>query len=91
MLRILFPIQKSAFISGYLLPFISCMRELSLFLFIGPDTTTLTRYMFYLQDTGIAATTNAANLILVVVILLVNWGVNALTGASIDKGIGGGK
>lgn len=91
MLRILFPIQKSAFISGYLLPFISCMRELSLFLFIGPDTTTLTRYMFYLQDTGIAATTNAANLILVIVILLVNWGVNALTGASIDKGIGGGK
>lgn len=91
MTRILFPIQKSAFISGYLLPFISCMRELSLFVFIGPDTITLTRYMFYLQDTGVAATTNAANLILVVVILIVNWGINLLTGASIDKGIGGGK
>ena len=26
MLRILLPIQKSAFISGYLLPFVSCMR-----------------------------------------------------------------
>jgi iron(III) transport system permease protein len=89
MVRIVFPIQKSAFLSGYLLPFTSCMRELNLFIFIGSDTMLLTRFMYLLEDTGIAALENAANLILVVIILLVNWGVNVLTGASIDKSIGG--
>ena len=91
MTRIIFPIQKSAFISGYLLPFISCMRELSLFVFIGPDDIVLTRFMFFLNADGIPALENAANLLLVVIILLVNYLVNLLTGASIDKGIGGGK
>lgn len=89
MLRIVFPIQKSAFLSGYLLPFISCMRELNLFVFIGTSEMILTKFMFMLEDTGIAALENAANLILVVIILLVNWLVNLLTGASIDKGVGG--
>jgi iron(III) transport system permease protein len=89
MVRIVFPIQKSAFLSGYLLPFISCMRELNLFLFIGSNSIVLTRYMYFLEDTGIPALENAANLILVVIILVVNWLVNLLTGASIDKGVGG--
>lgn len=89
MTRVIFPIQKSAFISGYLLPFISCMRELSLFVFIGPDTITLTRFMFFLNADGIPALENAANLLLVIIILIVNYLVNILTGASIDKGIGG--
>lgn len=89
MLRIVFPIQKSAFLSGYLLPFISCMRELNLFIFIGSGTMLLTRFMYFLEDTGISALENAANLILVVIILVVNWLVNILTGASIDKGVGG--
>ena len=87
--RVIFPIQKSAFISGYLLPFISCMREYNLFAFIGGNDVTLTRYMYFLEDTGIAALENAANLILVVIILVCNWLVTLLTGASVDKGIGG--
>jgi len=89
MTRIIFPIQKSAFLSGYLLPFISCMRELSLFVFIAPTGMILTTLMFQLGETGCPAFENGANLILVVVILLCNWGVNKLTGASLDKGIGG--
>ncbi len=87
--KVIFPIQKSAFISGYLLPFISCMREYNLFAFIGDNQITLTRYMYFLEDTGIAALENAANLILVIIILLCNWLVTLLTGASVDKGIGG--
>ena len=31
MLRIIIPIQKSSIISGYLLPFMTCLRELTLF------------------------------------------------------------
>lgn len=90
MTRIVFPIQKSAFLSGYLLPFISCMRELSLFVFTAVRTNMLlTTYMFQLDETGMPGLENAANLILVVTILIFNWLVNKLTGASLDKGIGG--
>jgi iron(III) transport system permease protein len=89
MTRIIFPIQKSSFLSGYLLPFISCMRELSLFVFIAPTGMILTTLMFQLQETGITALQNGANLILVVVILVFNTIINKVTGASLDKGIGG--
>jgi len=89
MTRIIFPIQKSAFISGFLLPFISCMREYDLFVFIGNDQMTLTKFMFQLDADGVPALENAANLALIVIILLVNWLTNILTGASIDKGVGG--
>ena len=89
MLRIVFPIQKSSFLSGYLLPFISCMRELSLFVFIAPTGMILTTLMFQLEETGLPALENGANLILVIVILIFNWLINKVTGASLDKGIGG--
>ena len=89
MVRIVFPIQKSSFLSGYLLPFISCMRELSLFVLIAPTGMLLTTLMFQLEETGLPALENAANLILVVVILIFNWLINKITGASLDKGIGG--
>lgn len=90
MVRIIFPIQKSAFLSGYLLPFISCMRELSLFVFLAkPTSMILTTYMFQLNETGCPAFENGANLILVIVILLFNFAANKITGASLDKGIGG--
>ncbi len=89
MTHIIFPIQKAAIISGFLLPFISCMRELDLFVFLGSDYFILTRFMFMLEDTGVAALENAANFLLIVIILGFNYLVNILTGASMDKGIGG--
>ena len=89
MTHIIFPIQKAAIISGFLLPFISCMRELDLFVFLGNDYFILTRFMFMLEDTGVAALENAANFLLIIIILVVNYLVTFLTGASMDKGIGG--
>ena len=89
MTHIVIPIQKSAIISGYLLPFISCMREYHLFVFIGSDLMTLTKFMFQLESDGVPALENAANFVLVLVVLLVNWLTNLLTGASISKGVGG--
>ncbi|MDY6276277.1 MAG: iron ABC transporter permease [Bacilli bacterium] len=89
MTHIIFPIQKAAIISGFLLPFISCMRELDLFVFLGSDYFILTRFMFMLEDTGVAALENAANFLLIIFILGANYLVNILTGASMDKGIGG--
>ncbi|MBQ8618214.1 MAG: iron ABC transporter permease [Clostridia bacterium] len=90
MLRILFPIQKSSFLSGYLLPMVSCMRELSLFVLLVPTSNTLlTTMLMQYSEKGWAQFGNAINLLIIVVVLLVNLIVNKLTGASIDKGVGG--
>lgn len=89
MLRIIVPIQKTSFLSGYLLPYISCMRELSLFiLLIAPSTGVLTTLLFQYNEKGWNQYANAINLLIVVVVLLSNFIINKLTGASIDKGIG---
>ena len=88
--QIIVPIQKSTVISGYLLPFISCMRELSLFvLLVTPANKVLTTILFQYNEKGWAQYANAINLVIVLIVLLVNYIVNKLTGASIDKGIGG--
>ena len=90
MTKIIFPIQKSVFLSGYLLPFISCMRELSLFiLLIVPSTRILTTMLFQYNEKGWSQYANAINLMIIVIVLLFNTVINKLTGASIDKGIGG--
>ena len=90
MLRILFPIQKSSFLSGYLLPMVSCMRELSLFVLLVPTSNTLlTTMLMQYSEKGWAQFGNAINLLIIIVVLLVNVIVNKLTGASIDKGVGG--
>ncbi len=90
MTRIIFPIQKSSFLSGYLLPFISCMRELALFvLLIVPANRVLTTMLFQYNEKGWNQYANAINLIIIIVVLSFNTAINKVTGASIDKGIGG--
>lgn len=90
MLRIIFPIQKASFLSGYLLPFITGMRELSLFvLLVTPSTSLLTTMMFQYNERGWDQYSNAIILLIVVVVLIANYIINKITGASIDKGIGG--
>ncbi len=90
MLRVIFPIQKSSFLSGYLLPMVSCMRELSLFVLLVPSSNTiLTTMLMQYSEKGWAQFGNAINLLIIIVVLLVNFLVNKLTGASIDKGVGG--
>ena len=89
MLRIIFPIQKSTFMSGYLLPFTSCMRELSLFTLLASGATTLLTTLLEDWQQYWTQSANALNLLIILVVLLVNFLVNLLTGASIDKGVGG--
>ncbi len=89
MTRIIIPIQKTSFLSGYLLPFISCMRELSLFiLLVSPSTRILTTLLFQYNEKGWNQYANAINLIIIVIVVGFNLLINKLTGASIDKGIG---
>ena len=90
MTHVLFPIQKASFMSGYLLPFISCMRELSLFvLLMQSHTTILTTLLGEYNRTGLLEQANAINLLIIVVVLVIQFVTNKLTGASIDKGVGG--
>ena len=71
MVRIIMPIQKTSILSGYLLPYISCMRELSLFiLLISPSSAVLTTMLFQYNEKGWNQYANAINLLIVLVVLL---------------------
>ncbi len=89
MTRIIIPIQKSSIISGYLLPFMTCLRELTLFMLLCSQSKIITTLLDYFDEMGLYAFSSGINLILILVILLFNALVNKLTGASIDSGIGG--
>ena len=89
MFKIIIPIQKSSIISGYLLPFMTCLRELSLFLLLCTQGFILSTTLDYFDEMGLYAFSSAINLLLIVLILFFNTVVNKLTGASLDEGIGG--
>lgn len=90
MMRILFPIQKSSILSGYLLPVISVMREVALFTLLVPYARyLLTTMLFSFNETGYAQYGSAVTLLIILIIMIINWATNKLTGASFDKGIGG--
>lgn len=89
MFKIIIPIQKSSIISGYLLPFMTCLRELSLFLLLCTQGFILSTTLDYFDEMGLYAFSSAINLILIVLILVFNTAVNKITGASLDEGIGG--
>lgn len=89
MLNIIIPIQKSSIISGFLLPFMTCLRELSLFMLLCTQGFILSTTLDYFDEMGLYAFSSGINLILIVTILVSNFVVNKVTGASLDEGIGG--
>ena len=89
MTRIIIPIQKSSIISGYLLPFMTCLRELSLFMLLCGQGLVLATTLDYFDEMGLYAFSSGINLILILTILISQALVNKVTGASLDKGIGG--
>ncbi len=90
MLKIIIPIQKPTVISGYLLPFISSMRELALYiLLVTPGTSILTTMLFKYNEKGWNQYANAIVLLIIGIVLIFNFLINKVTGASLDKGIGG--
>lgn len=89
MTRIIIPIQKSSIISGYLLPFMTCLRELSLFMLLCVQGFILSTTLDYFDEMGLYAFSSGINLILIITILVCNTLVNKVTGATLDKGIGG--
>lgn len=90
MFKIVIPIQKTAILSGYLLPFITSLRELTLFMMLvnSLDMITTTQ-LGYFDEMGLYAFSSGINLILIVFILITNKVIEKVTGASLDKGMGG--
>ncbi|MCQ2373419.1 MAG: iron ABC transporter permease [Phascolarctobacterium sp.] len=89
MTRIIIPIQKSSIVSGFLLPFMTCLRELSLFMLLCTQGFILSTTLDYFDEMGLYAFSSGINLILIVTILVCNFAVIKITGASLDDGIGG--
>lgn len=90
MTRIIIPIQKAAIISGFLLPFMTAIRELTLFMLLVNQSKLSTTLLGYYDEMGLYALSSGINLIIIITILSINFLVNKLTGASLDKGVGGG-
>lgn len=89
MTRIIIPIQKAAILSGFLLPFITSVRELTLFMLLVNQTRLSTTLLSYYDEMGLYAFSSGINLIIILFILILNFLINKLTGASLDKGVGG--
>ena len=68
MTRIIIPIQKSSIISGYLLPFMTCLRELSLFMLLCVQGFILSTTLDYFDEMGLYAFSSGINLILIITI-----------------------
>ena len=71
------------------LPFMTCLRELSLFMLLCVQGFILSTTLDYFDEMGLYAFSSGINLILIITILVCNTLVNKVTGASLDKGIGG--
>ena len=89
MTKIIIPIQKTSIVSGFLLPFMTCLRELSLFMLLCTQGFILSTTLDYFDEMGLYAFSSGINLILIITILISNFLVNKITGASLDSGIGG--
>lgn len=90
MFRIVIPLQKSAILSGYLLPFITAIREMTLFMMLVKSLDMIsTTQLQYFDEMGLYAFSSGINLIIIVFVLVTNKLIEKLTGASLDKGMGG--
>lgn len=86
--RIIMPLSKKGLLNGFILVFISAMKELDLLIMlVTPKTMTLTTYTFDLQEQGYTQTANAVVLIIVISIILVYTLVTIFGKIDITKGV----
>ena len=88
-LRIIFPLTSAGFVAGFLLTFITTMRELSLIiLLVTPETQVLaSQTMFYIEN-GDGQMANVVILILITITLIGNTIIGRFRGGSLKKGLG---
>jgi iron(III) transport system permease protein len=86
---IIFPLTSAGFVSGFLLTFITTMRELSLIiLLVTPETQVLaSQTMFYIEN-GDGQMANVVILILITLVAIGNFIISRFRGGSLKKGLG---
>jgi iron(III) transport system permease protein len=87
--RLIFPLTSSGFVAGFLLTFITTMRELSLIiLLVSPNTQVLaSQTMFYIEN-GDGQMANAVILILLAITATGNFIIGRFRGGSLKEGLG---
>lgn len=87
--RIIFPLTSPGFMSGFLLTFITTMRELSLIiLLVTPSTQVLSSQTMRYTENGDNQMANAVILILITLVLLGNFVIGRFRGGSLQRGLG---
>jgi iron(III) transport system permease protein len=86
--RIVFPLTASGFTSGFLLTFITTMRELSLITLLVTTKTQLlaSQTMFYTEN-GDGQMANCIILMLIAIVVLGNFLIGRFKGSSLEKGL----
>lgn len=87
--RIIFPLTSPGFVSGFLLTFISTMRELSLIiLLVTPSTQVLASMTIRYLENDDTQMANAVIIILVALVLIGNFIITRFRGGSLKQGLG---
>lgn len=87
--RLVFPLQRQAFASAVLLPFVSGVQSLSLVVVLAtPGTEMLTTLSIGLVDSGYNHAANAVTLVICVLALLGTWLARKLFKADLSQGMG---
>jgi iron(III) transport system permease protein len=87
--RIIFPLTSTGFVSGFLLTFITTMRELSLIiLLVTPSTAVLASMTMRYIENGSEQQANAVIIILITLVLFGNFIISRFRGGSLKKGLG---
>ena len=88
-IRIIFPLTSSGFMSGFLLTFITTMRELSLIiLLVTPATQLLASQTMFYTENGDDQLANAVILILIAIVAFGNFVITRFRGGSLKQGLG---
>lgn len=87
--KIIFPLTSSGFVSGFLLTFITTMRELSLIiLLVTPATMVLATQTLAYKENGDDQLANAVIIILIVLVTVGNFAIGKFRGGSLKQGLG---
>ncbi len=88
--QIIFPLTTAGFVSGFLLTFITTMRELSLIiLLVTPATAVLSSLTMRYSENGNEQQANAVIILLIALVLIGNFLISRFSGGSLKKGLGG--
>lgn len=88
--RILIPLTVSGFFSGFMLTFISTIRELTLIvLLVSPSTRVLPSMIFRYNEQGFSQLADGMVVILVTLTLIAQWLIGRVKGAELGKGLQG--